>query len=77
VESAIYREAWGAWTNAFSHAGFGLGWSKYTRWHGVRVDHVLYPAGWECLRAWVEPGLGLDHRPVVADLVRRRLPPSR
>lgn len=72
VESAIYREAWSGWSNAFSHAGFGFGWTKRTRWHGVRVDHVLYGPGWECRRAWVGPGLGFDHRIVVADLARTR-----
>lgn len=70
IESAVYREAWGTWTNAFSRAGLGFGFTKHTRWHGVRVDHVLHPQGWECLRAWVAPGLGFDHRPVVADLRR-------
>lgn len=72
VESAIYREAWTAWSNAFSCAGLGFGWTKYTRWHGVRVDHVLHGPDWECRRAWVGPSLGFDHRPVVADLVRTR-----
>jgi len=72
VESAIYREAWAEWSNAFSRAGLGLGWTKYTRWHGVRVDHVLHGPDWECRRAWVGPSLGFDHRSVVADLVRTR-----
>jgi vancomycin resistance protein VanJ len=72
VESAIYREAWAAWSNAFSRAGLGFGWTKYTRWHGARVDHVLHGSDWECRRAWVGPNLGFDHRPVVADLVRTR-----
>jgi endonuclease/exonuclease/phosphatase (EEP) superfamily protein YafD len=34
----------------------------------VRIDHVLAGPGWEVLRAFVGPGLGGDHRPVVADL---------
>jgi endonuclease/exonuclease/phosphatase (EEP) superfamily protein YafD len=72
VESAIYREAWAAWSNAFSSAGLGFGWTKYTRWYGVRVDHVLHGPDWECRSAWVGPSLGFDHRPVVADLVRTR-----
>jgi len=72
VESAIYRDAWAGWSNAFSRAGLGFGWTKYTRWHGVRVDHVLHGPDWECRRAWVGPSLGFDHRPVVADLVRAR-----
>jgi len=72
VESAIYRESWSAWSNAFSRAGLGFGWTKYTRWHGVRIDHVLHGPDWECRQAWVGPRLGFDHRSVVADLVRAR-----
>src|SRR5262249_41243319 len=74
VESAIYREAWGAGSNAFSRTGLGFGWTEETRWHRVRVDHVLRGPDWECRRAWVEPRLGFDHRAVVADLVLTRAP---
>ena len=68
VESAIYRRSWGAFTNALSEAGVGLVPTKHTRWHGVRIDHVLAGPGWRVLSAWVGPGLGGDHRPVIADL---------
>ncbi len=68
VESAIYRRSWGSFTNALAVAGLGLVSTTHTRWHGVRIDHVLAGPGWEVLRAWVGPGLGGDHRPVVADL---------
>jgi endonuclease/exonuclease/phosphatase family metal-dependent hydrolase len=68
VESAVYRENWASFHNAFSEAGFGFGSSKRTRWHGVRIDHVLAGPGWEVLRAWIGPGMGGDHRPMLADL---------
>ena len=68
VESAIYRRSWGSLPNALSETGFGLVSTKHTRWHGVRIDHVLAGPGWQVLRAWVGPGLGGDHRPVLADL---------
>jgi vancomycin resistance protein VanJ len=68
VESAIYRRHWAWLVNAFSCAGFGFGHSKATRWHGVRIDHVLLGPGWSCLRTRVGEGLGGDHRPVIADL---------
>ncbi|MDH5539513.1 MAG: endonuclease/exonuclease/phosphatase family protein [Rhizobacter sp.] len=68
VESAIYRRHWSPWANAFSCAGYGLGSSKATSWHGVRIDHVLLGPGWSCLRTQVGTGLGGDHRPVIADI---------
>jgi endonuclease/exonuclease/phosphatase (EEP) superfamily protein YafD len=72
VESAIYRREWSAFTNAFSAAGVGSGHTKATRWHGIRIDHVLLGPGWDCMRAWVARHLGGDHRPMVADLRLRR-----
>lgn len=68
VESAIYRQHWSDLTNAFSCAGYGFGTSKETRWHGIRIDHVLLGPGWFCLRTRVGPHLGGDHRPMIADL---------
>jgi vancomycin resistance protein VanJ len=68
VESAIYRRFWSSFTNAFSEVGFGFGRTKETKWHGIRIDHVLLGPGWICQRAWVGPGLGGDHRPMVVDL---------
>ena len=51
VESAIYRRYWSPYTNAFSVAGWGFGYSRLTPWHGVRIDHVLAGPGWQVERA--------------------------
>ena len=67
VESAIYRRYWGGYSNAFSESGFGFGYSKFTRWHGIRIDHVLGGPGWRPFGCRVGPDVGSDHRPVVAD----------
>lgn len=68
VESALYRRDWADLTNAFHAAGWGTGATKHTRWHGIRIDHVLTGPGWRTVRAVVGPDLGGDHRPMVADL---------
>ncbi|HEY7375285.1 MAG TPA: endonuclease/exonuclease/phosphatase family protein [Polyangia bacterium] len=68
VESAIYRRHWSSFGNAFSSAGFGLGWTKRTRWHGTRIDQILFTPGLACLDARVGPNVGSDHRPVIAHL---------
>lgn len=69
VESAIYKRRWGALQNGFGRCGIGLGWSKRTRWFGLRIDHVLYDGQSRCINARLEDGLGGDHRPVVVDLI--------
>ena len=69
-DSAIYRTHWRQWQNAFERAGFGYGYTKYTRWSGIRIDHVLYGDAFEAGAAAVGPDLGSDHRPVIATLRR-------
>jgi endonuclease/exonuclease/phosphatase (EEP) superfamily protein YafD len=69
VESAIYRRHWSDLGNAYSEAGWGWGFTKQTRWFGVRIDHVLHGKAWECRRAWVGPDVGSDHRPMIVDLL--------
>jgi endonuclease/exonuclease/phosphatase (EEP) superfamily protein YafD len=71
-ESAIYQRYWSSFTNAFSAAGLGFGHTKETRWHGIRIDHVLLGPGWECVGAHVGRHLGGDHRPMIAYLHLRR-----
>jgi endonuclease/exonuclease/phosphatase family metal-dependent hydrolase len=68
VESAVFREQWEGYRDAFSESGLGFGFSKHTRLIGVRIDHVLAGPGWLCVKSWVGPSLGHDHRPVLAVL---------
>lgn len=69
TDSPIYSEAWSKFTNAFSQAGWGWGQTKWTRWYGVRIDHILYEPGWKCVQVSVGPDVGSDHLPVMAELV--------
>lgn len=69
----IYRRFWSKFTNAFSKAGLGFGYTSNTRWHGVRIDHILCDRDWRVIHSWVGSDIGSDHRPVIADveLVRK------
>jgi vancomycin resistance protein VanJ len=69
VESAIYRRYWSRYSNAFSEAGSGFGHTKFTRWHGIRIDHILAGRGWICRRCRVGSDVGSDHRPLIAEMV--------
>jgi len=68
VESVYYRNYWCEYQNAFSQVGTGFGHTKYTRFHGVRIDHVLADSSWNVASATVAAGFGGDHRPVLVEL---------
>ncbi len=68
VESAIYREYWSHLKNAFDACGTGYGWTKHTRWYGIRIDHVLMDTGWTCDDAFVGVPGQSDHVPLYATL---------
>jgi len=46
VESAIYRNTWSVFSNAFNTAGLGFGYTKITpkrgSTYGTRIDHILF-----------------------------------
>jgi len=67
-DSFIYRRCWAGYRDAFATAGLGLGHTKFTRWFGVRIDHILAGPGWGIDRCWTGPDVGSDHRPVLADV---------
>jgi endonuclease/exonuclease/phosphatase (EEP) superfamily protein YafD len=66
--SALFREVWGRYEDAFSAAGWGWGYTFKTRMAEVRIDHVLVGGGGRATRCWVGPDVGSPHRPVLADL---------
>jgi endonuclease/exonuclease/phosphatase family metal-dependent hydrolase len=66
-DSTIYEEFWSPFHNAFSEAGFGWGYTFFTRRSAVRIDHQLAGPGWRCRQCWVGPDVGSPHRPVIAD----------
>ncbi len=72
ADSVIYQRVWGKYDDAFSVAGFGFGYSKWTPirgWtYGLRIDHILGSPGVKAIRCWVGPDVGSDHVPVLADL---------
>lgn len=68
VESVYYRDYWTDYQNAFSKSGQGFGYTKFTRYHGVRIDHVLADHHWKVESATVGPDFGGDHRPVLVEL---------
>jgi endonuclease/exonuclease/phosphatase (EEP) superfamily protein YafD len=68
-ESAIYRGLWAPYTDAFTAAGWGWGYTFFGGRTMVRIDHIFAGRGWACARCWVGPDVGSPHHPVLADLV--------
>jgi endonuclease/exonuclease/phosphatase family metal-dependent hydrolase len=68
VESRIHQESFGRYENAFGVAGWGWGGTFSSRWHSVRIDHVLASRRGSTARCWVGPHVGSAHRPLVADI---------
>jgi endonuclease/exonuclease/phosphatase (EEP) superfamily protein YafD len=68
VESAIYRHDWSDLTNAFTAQGYGFGFTKHTRWFGLRIDHLLASRQFRVERCQVQTDVASDHRPLLADL---------
>ncbi len=69
IESAFYRDYWQRFENALTTHGFGLCYTKFTRLHGIRIDHVIADSRWTVNSAHVAASLGGDHRPVIVELV--------
>jgi endonuclease/exonuclease/phosphatase (EEP) superfamily protein YafD len=67
-ESAIFRQLFAAYADAFGTAGWGWGYTFFGGKTMVRIDHVLAGPGWRCGRCRVGPAVGSPHRPVLADL---------
>jgi vancomycin resistance protein VanJ len=68
-ESAIFRQVWGDYSDAFTAAGWGWGHTFAGGRTQVRIDHILAGKGWYCSRCSVGPNVGSPHRPVLADLI--------
>ena len=66
VLSPLYRRFFAPFGNAVSAKPAGvLNYTKYTRWHGIRIDHQLYAGGLQPVSSAVLTLPGADHRPVL------------
>jgi vancomycin resistance protein VanJ len=67
-QSAISRQIWDQYDDAFSTSGWGWGYTFRARISAVRIDRILVGGGGRATRCWVGPDLGSPHRPVLADI---------
>ncbi|MDO6763803.1 endonuclease/exonuclease/phosphatase family protein [Agarivorans sp. 1_MG-2023] len=64
----IYQRHLADLNNAIDIAGSGVNYTKYTSWHGARIDHLLASEHFEVTRAMVLESMGGDHRPITVSL---------
>lgn len=69
INNPIYHAYWSGLADSFAKAGSGFGYTKFTRYHGVRIDHILTDNSWRVRHCRVGPDIGSDHRPLMAELV--------
>jgi hypothetical protein len=65
----LFQTNWSRYNDAFSDKGIGLGYTKHTRWHGARIDHLLSDDNWQTVSSVVGPDIGGDHHPLITRLV--------
>ncbi|MGH7173148.1 MAG: endonuclease/exonuclease/phosphatase family protein [Gemmataceae bacterium] len=68
-ESAFFHRVWDRYTDAFTQAGWGWGYTFFGAKTTVRIDHILAGPGWYCERCWVGANIGSPHRPILADVI--------
>jgi endonuclease/exonuclease/phosphatase family metal-dependent hydrolase len=67
-DSPLFRECWGAFTDAFEQCGLGFGYTYVINHTQLRIDHILADPSCRVDRCWVGPDVGAAHRPLVADI---------
>jgi hypothetical protein len=67
-DNPVYRAGWSGFDNAFDSAGHGFGYTKMTKWVGLRIDHLLAGPGWRTNWCRVGPKVGTAHQPVTAEM---------
>jgi endonuclease/exonuclease/phosphatase family metal-dependent hydrolase len=67
-ESAVYKQYWNTFTNAFTSDGFGFGSTHVSAKSSVRIDHILLTPGWAARDCFLGQAAGSPHKPLVADL---------
>lgn len=68
TDENIYQDQLSTLNNAINIKGVGFNATKYTSWHGIRIDHVLYSDDFQVVDVDVINAVTGDHRPVITRL---------
>ena len=74
ADSALFRQVWNGFANAFSERGFGYGFTQRVSVRGMpfsaRIDHILTSKELAPHFCAVGPDVGSDHLPLIADFIQ-------
>jgi len=68
----IYQKLTHSFGDAFAERGLGWGYTFQTDRPLLRIDYIFHSRQWEVIRCEVGTMPGSDHRPVFAELARRK-----
>ncbi|MGY5452199.1 endonuclease/exonuclease/phosphatase family protein [Agarivorans sp. MS3-6] len=68
TQENLYQRHLAGLNNAIDLVGSSINYTKYTSWHGARIDHVLASQTFTFTQAKVLASVGGDHRPVTVSL---------
>ena len=68
-DDSLYQQNFSDLNNAVAELALGFNYTKFTSWHGVRIDHILYSDGISIQDVAVLKSFKGDHRPVKATLL--------
>ena len=68
IDENIYQQNFNKLGNAINVSSSGFNYTKFTKWHGIRIDHILFTKLYDAVSSDVLNGVGGDHRPVVTTL---------
>ncbi|WP_432454423.1 endonuclease/exonuclease/phosphatase family protein [Agarivorans sp. QJM3NY_29] len=71
VQEKLYQKYLSTYQNAIDTAGSGINYSKYTTWHGTRIDHILASDEFSIQSAKALAAVGGDHHPILASFTYR------
>ncbi|AAZ28433.1 endonuclease/exonuclease/phosphatase family protein [Colwellia psychrerythraea] len=69
ADENLYQQNFSLLNNVIEVKGFAFNRTKYTSWHGARIDHILYSDDISLSSVEVVERVKGDHRPVMATLV--------
>ena len=71
-DSPLFSHSLYSFSDAFSYAGAGFGWTYRTSDTLARIDHLLARGPLRFRRCYVGPQVGSPHRPLMAELTLQR-----
>ncbi len=68
-EEQLFKQYFSKYTSVIEEAANGITYTKYTSWHGVRIDHILISDQLNVSKTKVLSSVGGDHRAILTTII--------